>query len=57
MTVIRATITATRTAMIATYGVSESCVDPNAPNYNKPKIKSQLLSTFDAESYLMIYIS
>lgn len=55
MTVIRATITATRTAMIATYGVSESCVDPNAPN--KPKIKSQLLSTFDAESYLMIYIS
>lgn len=56
MTVVRMTMMATRTAMIALYGVSKSCVDLNSPcEYNNIYQINSYLS-LEAESYLMIYM-
>lgn len=41
--VTKTTITTTRTAMTATYGVSESCVDLNTPNNLKIYLKNSYI--------------
>lgn len=51
--VTRTTITTTRTAMTATYGVSESCVDLNTPKNLEIYLK-KLYFQFDSESHSTI---